>query len=101
MSIGRARRHDGEEPCEAGRSGRAASSASAICSITCSNASSPTTPPSARYSRAGLASFQLVAEAAPRFVTVTVFGASPTLQVELPFEFVPPADLTGHDPYGR
>jgi hypothetical protein len=40
--------------------------------------------------QAGIASFQLVAEAAPRFITILVFGASPTLRAELPFEFVLP-----------
>lgn len=42
---------------------------------------------------AGLASLRLVADPAPRFVTVTVFGANPALRAELPFEFVPASEL--------
>jgi hypothetical protein len=48
--------------------------------------------------KAGVASFLLVADAAPRFVTVTVFGASPALRAELPFEFVPPSESSGGAP---
>lgn len=49
---------------------------------------------------AGLASFQLVADPAPRFLTITVFGASPALRAELPFEFVPPSESSGGAPPG-
>ncbi|HEX2571534.1 MAG TPA: hypothetical protein VH877_18380 [Polyangia bacterium] len=43
--------------------------------------------------KAGRGTFTVVAEAVPRFVTVTVFGVLPTLRAELPLEFVPPSEL--------
>jgi hypothetical protein len=45
--------------------------------------------------KGGQASFRIVADAVPRFLTITVFGASPGLRAELPFEFVPPSELAG------